>query len=193
MIYAALDYSMTSPAMCVYDTIADDYWFYYMTNKKSGVHIAKHLDSRLIESRVSVTTDIRDEKVNSSIARFDAIAEYFMETVDHYQIRNVFLEGYSLGSKGKVFSIAENTAILKYHLLQRYADVRIYPPTVVKKFATGKGNSNKRAMKDAYETQVTLPYLQPVSHYTESPYTDLIDAYWIMQYGLSHVHDSDMS
>lgn len=182
MVYAAIDYSFTSPAMVVYT--GEDYYFYYMHKTKSRVQYANHLNSRLIEFDSSVSQDIKDEKIGSSMSRFKSIAEYFIGIMDLHNVGKVFLEGYSLGSKGKVFSIAENTAVLKYMLMERGTPVTIFPPTTVKKFASGKGNANKDIMKEAYESAETPKYLAPISNYKDSPYTDCIDAYWILQYGL---------
>ncbi len=51
---------------------------------------------------------------------------------------NKLLEGYSFGSKGKVFHIAENTGILKYKIHNMGVPLEVIPPTTVKKFATGQ-------------------------------------------------------
>lgn len=179
---AAIDYSITSPAMVVLDD--DIYYYYYMTKIKSRVHIGDTIYSEQIPEYTSVNRDIKDEKVNSSIARFQQIALFFLNKIRNHSVDTVFLEGYSLGSKGKVFSIAENTAILKYYLMHFDILVSIIPPTKIKKYATGKGNSGKDKMKEAFESSTNAQDLHLISHYKESPYTDCIDAYWILRYGL---------
>lgn len=161
-----------------------DYIFYYMSKTKSRVRIAKNLNSEFMENMVTVTQDIKDTKTGSSIARFEKIANYFVRALNEHGVKRVFLEGYSLGSKGKVFSIAENTAVLKYILWKLNIEVTIFAPTTIKKYATDKGNANKDLMKESYESTVQLKTLHPISHYKDSPYTDCIDAYWILQYGL---------
>lgn len=59
----------------------------------------------------------------------------------------VVIEGYSFGSKGRaVFDVAELGGCVRFLLHRlgtRYVDV---PPSTLKKFATGKGNSPKDAM-----------------------------------------------
>lgn len=170
--------------MVIYNDNTHEHKFYYMTTTKSRVNITKYLDSRLIEFDSSVSQDIRDEKVGSSMNRFTTIARYFTSRMVAKSVEHVFLEGYSLGSKGKVFSIAENTAVLKMYLMKMEVPVTIIPPTVIKKFATGKGNSNKQAMIEAYERAVSADWLVPISHYKDSPYSDCVDAYWILHCGL---------
>ena len=182
---------MTSPAMVILNEDAQEYKFYYMTTTKSRVNVTKDLDSRLIEYDSSVTQDIRDEKVGSSMNRFQTIARYFTSHMIAKGVGHVFLEGYSLGSKGKVFSIAENTAVLKMYLMKMEVPVTIIPPTVIKKWATGRGNANKRDMKEAYERRVRAHWLAPISHYKDSPYTDCIDAYWILHCGLDKLKQKD--
>ncbi len=103
------------------------------------------------------------------------------------------MEGFSLGSQGKVFSIAENTAILKSKLYDAGYRVEIYPPTVIKKFATGKGNASKQMMKEVFfeNEKESLTDLKEVSHYKESPFTDLIDAYYVLKYGIHYYLDKE--
>lgn len=184
---AGIDYSMTSPAMVIWNE--SEYIFYYMNKTPSRLHTGRNLYSSLIHMDVSVSKDIQDEKIGSSIARFEKIADFFLSALEQHSITTVFLEGYALGAKGKVFSIAENTAVLKYQLMKQHMDVYIYPPTVIKKYATGKGNSNKEAMKNSFESAVKVPTLRPIEHYRDSPYTDCIDAYWILQYGLDSLFE----
>lgn len=58
----------------------------------------------------------------------------------------VFIEGYSFGSQHRGQSIAELTGIIKHYLNQSLLKTYIVPPTVLKKFMTGKGNSDKNIM-----------------------------------------------
>jgi hypothetical protein len=89
----------------------------------------------------------------------------------------------------KVFHIAENTAILKYNLWDAQIEFDIIPPTVIKKFATGKGNANKEKMYEAFVNEnpgVDLrSWLTPRSSNVISPVSDIVDAYFIAKYGLS--------
>jgi len=177
---------MTTPAAVVYDSETGKYNFFYMSKTKSRLRDSDGLESELIDNVTSIMKDIQDEKIKSSMIRFNHIADFFMKIIDKYKVQEVYLEGYALGARGMVFSIAENTAILKQKLFERQIPVSIFPPTVIKKYATGAGNAKKEKMKKAFEDKYNyhLNELVEISHYTEAPYTDVIDAFWILQYGL---------
>ena len=121
--------------------------------------------------------------------RYDDIGNWAISILDDHGVKKAFLEGYSFGSTGRVFNIAENTAILKYNLWDRYIDTTIVPPTTIKKYATGKGNANKEKMYEAFcnensKTQLK-EMLTPRAARVISPVSDIVDAYYIVKYGLS--------
>jgi Holliday junction resolvasome RuvABC endonuclease subunit len=104
------------------------------------------------------------------------------------EVTKVYLENYSLGSKGRVFNIAENTGILKYRLWNFGVEYDVVPPTVIKKFATGKGNATKEKMQEFFiqETQVDLKNKLSMTEKQWNPSSDIIDAYWICKFGYQH-------
>jgi hypothetical protein len=58
------------------------------------------------------------------------------------------------------------------------------PPTVVKKFATGKGNATKEKMYEAFITDTDIDLHNIISPTTKlgSPTTDVVDAWYIARY-----------
>lgn len=181
MIIAGIDYSMTSPAICIYDTDKEFKFencdFFFMTQLK------KYDDSPLDNVHGQYF------EYNDSMHRYDLISSYFIDKILDSGVVNVFIEDYSLGSKGKVFHIAENTGVLKYRLWMLQIPVVAVPPTVIKKFATGKGNANKERMQEVFEEQNSVK-LKDVLHMTEkqwNPSSDLIDSYYICKYGVHHL------
>ena len=185
--YAGIDYGMRNPAMVIYETTSDTFKYFYMSTTESKLKNDSKLFSALIDVRTTVNLDIQEGNISPSIERFKNIANFFLSALNTIipKIKIVFLEGYSLGSQGKVFSIAENTAILKSKLYDAGYRVEIYPPTVIKKFATGKGNASKQMMKDVFfkNEERRLIDLKKIAHYKESPLTDMIDAYYVLRYG----------
>jgi len=181
MIIAGIDYSMTSPAICIYDTETkfkfENCEFFFMTQiKKYDDSPLKNVHGKYFE-------------FDNNMNRYDLISSYFIDRILDSCAVHVFIEDYSMGSKGKVFHIAENTGVLKYRLWMLQIPFTTVPPTVIKKFATGKGNANKERMQDVFEEE-NLVKLKDVLHMTEkqwNPSSDLIDSYYICKYGVYHL------
>ena len=193
--FCGIDFSLTSPAMCFHHTDDAKLSWYYMSTTKSKLKESHNLHSSIIDVPKSVNQDLLEGSIDASFDRYNQISEYFMSIIEIHKPKHIFLEGYSLGSTGKVFSIAENTAVLKTRLYDKNYYVSVIPPTVVKKFATGKGNASKTIMREKFfeindiankrkliEPRITD--LHKVAKYVNSPMTDLIDAYYICMYGL---------
>jgi Holliday junction resolvasome RuvABC endonuclease subunit len=98
----------------------------------------------------------------------------------------VYIEGYSMGSTGRVFNIAENCGLLKHYLWKWGYEFTTIPPTVIKKFATGKGNANKQLLQECFEKE-TKYYIKSKLGMTEkqwNPSSDIIDSYYICKLGI---------
>jgi crossover junction endodeoxyribonuclease RuvC len=84
-------------------------------------------------------------KVKEDPQRFSDLAEQIIDELEPND--HICIEGFSYGSKGKGVSFQYGLGwIIRHLLLDRgytYIDV---PPTSVKKFATGKGNTKKDEM-----------------------------------------------
>ena len=94
------------------------------------------------------------------------------------RVEKIFLEDYAYAATGRVFHIAENAGILKYKLSKFKTE--LIPPTVIKKFATGKGNASKEDMLEAWKNENgSFELLQE----TGNPASDIIDSYFICKYG----------
>ncbi|MEY3376100.1 MAG: hypothetical protein RL463_405 [Bacteroidota bacterium] len=175
---AGIDYSMTSPAICIYDPSKefkfDNCEVYFMTQLKKYEIDHKNIHGRLLE-------------YTDAMERYDKISSFFIDRVLDNNVQYVYIEDYSMGSKGKVFNIAENTGILKYRLWNLQVPVECVPPTVIKKFATGKGNADKERMQEVFESENSIR-LKAELNMTEkqwNPSSDIIDAYWICKYGFT--------
>ena len=175
-----IDYSLNSPAVCVSTnggTSFSDCYFYYLTSKKK--HIGKMLENVI---------GYEHKEWTSPIERFSNLSDWVLHILDTLHKKqtnkNTFIEGYSYGSKGQaIFQIAENGGILKYRLQKRY-NCRTIVPSVIKKFATGKGNADKEKMYEQFtRTQgVDLMKVFDVQK-LNNPITDIIDSYYIMRAG----------
>ena len=182
-VVAGIDYSLTSPALCVFENNGSDYCF---------KNVTAHFRSNLKRFELFKEGNIHGENhkpFKCDMDRYDDISDWAASILHGKGVTKVFLEGYSFGSTGRVFNIAENTAILKYNLWDAGVDIEIIAPTTIKKFATGKGNANKEKMYEFFVKEnpsIDLrSSLTPRSNNVISPVSDIVDAYYIIKYGLS--------
>ena len=177
MIFTGIDYSLSSPAVCTYDEAAGDFCFQncnflLLSDKK----IPKTPKNIYIESH---------KPWSDPNERYHNIATFFL---DNIKTDKILIEDYSMGSKGKVFHIAENTEVLQYNLWLKKIPYKKIPPTVLKKFATGKGNSNKEAMYSQFLKEENVDLLGllglnlPKSGKIDSPISDIVDSFFLCRY-----------
>ena len=171
-----IDYSLTSPAVCINNE--GEYMFYYLTSKKKYIgQMAKNI------------IGYEHQEYDTPIKRFSQISDWAINTFNRlsYDLKNlkVFIEGYSFGSKGQaVFQIAENCGILKYRLEQLKIQYETVVPSVVKKGATGKGNADKDMMYEHFikETNIDLKKIFDTDK-VGNPISDIADSYFIQKVG----------
>jgi hypothetical protein len=130
--------------------------------------------------------------------RFLGLSKWAMSILKKHKVTHVFLEGYSMGSKGKIFHIAENTAMLKVGIHLAGIPLESVPPTTIKKYATGKGNSDKVKMFSCFlEREPGAVNLQqlitPNKQTINNPVSDIVDAYFICKYGFAQLLDQKSS
>ena len=148
-------------------------WF-FLTKKK------KHL-GQLSEDIIGY----EHKEWTDPIERFTNISEFVIDILSQCYNPQTYIEGYSYGSKGQaLFQIAENCGILKYQLQERNIPYDIVVPSVVKKFATGKGNADKDMMYEAFnkETKIDLKKLFDTDK-VGNPVSDIADSYFIQKVG----------
>lgn len=93
------------------------------------------------------------------LARMDHILSSIMEKLETHPTDQgpgntlVVMEDFSFGSKGSsLFQIAGLGYIVRYRLWSQGINFILVPPTVLKKFVTGTGNSDKSVMlKETYK------------------------------------------
>lgn len=175
MTVVGIDYSLTSPCICVSrDKTFSNSYFYFLNDRKT---VQGKFHNILGEEHEEYLTDQE---------RFENIATWVLGILTNFNKEEVviLIEDYSYGSKGKVFHIAENCGLLKYMLYKNGYKFFTVPPTVVKKFATGKGNATKEKMYEAFlkDTFVDLHSIISPTTKLGSPTTDIVDAWYIARY-----------
>jgi hypothetical protein len=173
MLIAGIDYSLTSPSICVFNSEEAFCFkrcaFYFLSDVKKNQKLFMN--------------NIKGEAFhdwNSDFSRYENISDWAMDYLTGCE--QVAIEGYAFGAKGKVFHIAENTGVLKYRLHQTGIPVEVIPPSAVKKQASGKGNANKEEMYNAFlkETFVNLQnVISPGKKDIGNPVSDIVDSYFI--------------
>lgn len=184
-----IDYSMSSPAVCLYDNIKP------FSFENVEIHfIAQAKSHELYSDGILKGHSISLHKTQEE--RYDILATWAMQFIQSKHDQ-VFIEGYSFSSTGRVFNIAENTAILKHKLYRLGSMINTVPPTVIKKMATGKGNANKDMMYESFCKETNLKVelkdrLSPNKKSIGSPISDIVDAYYICKYGFNTLLNDDL-
>lgn len=174
-IVCGIDYSLTSPCVCIArDKTFDNSFFYFLNDRKS---VLGKFENILGEEHQDYLTDQE---------RYENNASWVLSILSDFKKEDVviLIEDYSFGSKGRVFNLAENCGLLKYMLYKNQYKFFGVPPTVVKKYATGKGNAKKEQMHEAFIRDAGIDLHNIISPTTKlgSPTTDIVDAWYIARY-----------
>jgi hypothetical protein len=184
-----IDYSLSSPGVCINTSEEEfryeDCKFYYLTNTKKYQGTFK--EQMAFGTSAVEYIGTQHNPYSSEPERYNNIANWAIDIIKSYtwwqEHPIIQIEDYSFGSTGRVFHIAENLGLLKYKLKMECGwDYTLLAPSVIKKFATDKGNANKELMLGAFQedTGVNLEVLLDSS--VKSPITDIADAYFICKY-----------
>ena len=169
-----VDYSLSSPTICIKE--GGYYSLHYLTSVK------KYLGN--IETNnpnFKIIGHLQVKEYSCSEERFDNISNWALSLLEPTDIINI--EGYSFGSTGLIFNIAENAGILKHKLWKAGIKYHITPPSAVKKFATTKGNANKELMCSAFVSHTGLDIFEVFNTKKPvSPINDICDAYWMCKF-----------
>ncbi len=180
MIVAGLDWSMTCPAICIYDTekefkFSNCQFFFYIGKNKFDVDVGN------LHGFMMSNWDTEQQ-------RFDDISEWGIKILTKYGVKAACLEGYSMGSSGRIFNIAENIGLLKHKMWKAGIDFITPAPTQVKKHFTGKGNAKKELMFSSLterEPDVKIEDLLKCKP-GDSPVADIVDSYAMVSFFLSN-------
>lgn len=178
-VIAGIDYSMTSPSICIYDT-----------NTEFKFENIKLYNFNTVKKRVGVygehnniTISLQPE-YETQEERFNNIRNWAYGILCLYGVGEVVLEGYAMGSsKGLVFQIAENTSLLKQAMRELKIKFETPAPTSIKKNFTGSGKADKPMMIDQFHKEfpeIKFHELIGVKEYGK-PIDDIVDAYAMMK------------
>jgi hypothetical protein len=207
MNYLAIDFSLNSPGVCLYNDKSKRYHFIAYMKPGTGTKKEQKLQeemSLLKDVTLVSQPDFTKEQEFSSVElakvkRYDRMADDIINLVlqdcfegDGFTIA---FEGTSYGSKmgtNNVIDMAAGAAILKLKLLKtlRPEDLMTIAPTSIKKFA-GKGNMNKLQLFESFlENRIGDENLEKSPLYAwikeqefgkkiPKPLDDLVDAFFL--------------
>ena len=189
-----IDYSLSSPGICVNTSEEEfryeDCKFYYLTNTKKYEGTFK--EKMAFGTSAVEYIGAPHRPYSSEPERYNNIANWAIDIIKLYGDAKtginrinptIQIEDYSFGSTGRVFHIAENLGLLKYKLkIECGWDYTLLAPSVIKKFATDKGNANKEMMLSAFQEDTGVNLAELFDSSVKSPITDVADAYFICKY-----------
>ena len=176
MVYAGIDYSMTCPAIAIWDSTKtlsfENCHFFFVKKEPKFIRDYKNIHGVLMP------------EYENDVDRFDKLSDIVLMILKKFNVKKVCLEGYSMGSsKGLVFNIAENGGLLKYKMFKNQIEFITPAPTQIKKFWTEKGNAKKDLMHDTLfeKENVSVESLIGVDK-MKSPVSDVVDSYAMLQF-----------
>jgi hypothetical protein len=171
-----IDYSLTSPGICIL-TDKEVRLYGFGSKKMDGTYQKDNFKIFLFDYPVYSCEQERHDKLAGWT--LGIIKNYAGESSD---VDHVLIEGYSFGSaSGRCFDIAENGGLLKHKLWKEGYRYSTIPPTTLKKFATGKGNSDKEAMHDSFMSKHFDMKLLLGTKKASNPVSDLVDAFFLAE------------
>lgn len=166
MNYVAIDFSLNSPGICIFNDKKKSYSFIsYLkpgSGTKSDIRLQEEMSQLKDLTLVSQPNFSNNEEFSSAellkIKRYDQMADDIINLILQESFVGdgfiVAFEGSSYGSKigtNNVIDLAAGAAILKLKILKalKPEDLMTVAPTSIKKFA-GKGNMNKSQLYDVF-------------------------------------------
>ena len=207
MNYLAVDFSLNSPGVCLYNDKSKKYNFIsYMkpgTGTKKDQKLQEEMSLLKDVTLVSQPDFSKEEEFSSvelaKIKRYDRMADDIINLVLQESFKGdgftIAFEGTSYGSKmgtNNMIDMAAGAAILKLKLLKTLMpeDLMTVAPTTIKKFA-GKGNMNKSQLFEVFfnngigdENLEKSPFYewiksQDFGKKIPKPIDDLVDAFFL--------------
>lgn len=208
MNYIAVDFSLNSPGICIYNDKSKRYHFISYIKPNIGTKIEQKFqeeisllkDITLIYQPDFTTSDAYSSQELNKIKRYDRMADDIVNLILQESQRGdgytIAFEGTSYGSKmgtNNMIDMAAGAAVLKLKMLKilKPEDIQTIAPTTIKKFA-GKGNMNKTQLCQAFLNNVNgdaFLMKGELFHFATKnvdsekkipkPLDDLIDAYFL--------------
>lgn len=168
MSVIGIDHSINGPALSFENAI-----LYVTSNEKMCLNFSKNgiLFKGYLNPLTTKNTDLERFFMSSKLLTGDWI--------DKIEPGTAAFEGYAFAGNG-LTRIAESTCCTKYRLHERGWNIVSIAPGTIKKYATGKGNSGKDKMADAWKAKFGW-YVHDqfgLKSPDQSPASDIVDSWF---------------
>jgi len=177
-VVAGVDYSISSPAICIYDPSSGEFSFENckLFAATSGFKNPGHYGN------IEIVTPTHTPK-SEPMARFSELAKLSITFINKYNTQTLAIEDYAFAAKGRVFNIGENCGLLKNELYQNSIPYEVFAPSAIKKFATTKGNAKKDQMIEQFESDTGIDLYEMLGLKRKKtiphPIDDLVDCFYL--------------
>lgn len=169
-VFVGIDYSMVSPAICVCrgDFQLSNCQIHYFAKQK------KH---EVVHDNLMPHQPIEWETPEE---RFHLLSNWATWVIPE-ETDWIGIEDYSYSSKGMIFSIGENTGLLKHKLWKYGHELHVYSPGSIKKCGAGKGNAKKPEMVKAFTLEAGFDIMKAFDMKSKNltPVADIVDSYFV--------------
>jgi len=207
MNFVAVDFSLNSPGICIYNDKSKKYHFISYIKPKTGTkqeqkfqeELALLKDVTLIHQPDFTKEEGYSDGELAKVKRYDRMADEIINLIMQNSFEGdgftIAFEGTSYGSKmgtNNMIDMAAGAAILKLKMLKalKPEDLLTIAPTSIKKFA-GKGNMNKLELFSAFQANTIQDQVLAKSDFYKlvsalecgskipKPLDDLVDAFFL--------------
>lgn len=192
MIIAGIDYSISCPAITIYNTDSGSLSFenccFYFNQERITKKEASRRENLSFPNLFWTSRPLS----NNPELRYYLLADWALSICLESNVSIAILEDYALGAKGLIFNIAETTGILKHYLFRNGIQIVTYPPTENKKSFSGKGNANKQLMIESFNQKNGINISEHFGYdscFTGSPISDIVDSYSLIDTYLKRNYD----
>ena len=179
---AGIDYSLNCPAICVYTDSRNSFAFencdfYFCQNNASNRR--KKLNEELRFKNINISYQTEHASLTE---RYFSLALWGWNVIEKRKPDVVVMESYSMGSKGRIFELAEATGYMKLGIFVYHIPLILFAPSSIKKEFSGKGNADKAVMAEAFREKEGFYLHEEMkeSNPKNSPCSDLIDSFAIV-------------
>lgn len=177
-----IDYSITSPALCLHDgSTQPQWWVNYKPKTKTPYPPLPNVEWR---SSIAI----------NDVHRYSELALWVSGIVETVRPDMIVLEDYAFQAAGRITALAENGGALKLTLHHIHDEIPLFvvAPTSMKKFATGSGRAQKEDIWASFVARFPDTHTWPgiiapkcKTGKINSPLADIADAYFLADYGLT--------